>query len=69
MAMEHNSEVRDFAKLAFRSLLVKEDDLLLRNHIGVPDIQALMAPEVDSALLSLTGSSESTNGGTTTVAG
>ncbi|CAH2319065.1 Hypothetical predicted protein [Pelobates cultripes] len=41
--MEHDSEVRDFTKLAFRSPLVKEDDLLLRNHIGIPDIQALMA--------------------------
>ncbi|CAH2295118.1 Hypothetical predicted protein [Pelobates cultripes] len=60
-AMEHNSEVRDFAKLAFRSPLVKEDDLLLRNHIGIPDIQALMAPEVDPALLSITGSSVSSD--------
>ncbi|CAH2246396.1 Transposon Ty3-G Gag-Pol poly [Pelobates cultripes] len=60
-AMEHDSEVRDFAKLAFRSPLVKEDDLLLRNHIGIPDIQALMAPEVDPALLSITGSSASSD--------
>ncbi|CAH2284414.1 Hypothetical predicted protein [Pelobates cultripes] len=60
-AMEHDSEVRDFAKLAFRSPLVKEDDLLLRNHIGIPDIQALMAPEVDPALLSITGSSVSSD--------
>ncbi|CAH2296090.1 Hypothetical predicted protein [Pelobates cultripes] len=54
-AMEHDSEVRDFAKLAFRSYLIKEDDLLLRNHIGIPDIQALMA------LLSITGSSVSSD--------
>ncbi|CAH2294512.1 Tyrosine recombinase [Pelobates cultripes] len=60
-AMEHDSEVRDFAKLAFRSPLVKEDDLLLRNHIGIPDIQALMAPEVDPSLLSITGSSVSSD--------
>ncbi|CAH2247963.1 Hypothetical predicted protein [Pelobates cultripes] len=60
-AMEHDSEVRDFAKLTFRAPLVKEDDLLLRNHIGIPDIQALMAPEVDPALLSITGSSVSSD--------
>ncbi|KAM8967001.1 NACHT, LRR and PYD domains-containing protein 3-like [Pelodytes ibericus] len=60
-AMEHDSEVKDFAKLAFRAPLVKEDDLLLRNHIGIPDIQALMAPEVDPALLSITGSSVSSD--------
>ncbi|CAH2284680.1 Hypothetical predicted protein, partial [Pelobates cultripes] len=60
-AMEDDSEVRDFAKLAFRSPLVKEDDLLLRNHIGIPDIQALMAPEVDPALLSIIGSSVSSD--------
>ncbi|CAH2246836.1 Tyrosine recombinase [Pelobates cultripes] len=60
-AMEHDSEVRDFAKLAFRSPLVKEDDLLLRNHIGIPDIQALMAPEVDPSLLSITGRSVSSD--------
>ncbi|CAH2222368.1 Hypothetical predicted protein, partial [Pelobates cultripes] len=52
-AIEQDSEVRDFAKLAFRSLLVKEDDPLLRNHIGIPDILALMAPEIDPALLSI----------------
>ncbi|CAH2220291.1 Hypothetical predicted protein [Pelobates cultripes] len=57
--IEQESEVRDFAKLAFRSPLVKEDDLLFRNHIGIPDIQALMAPEIDPALLSITGSSVS----------
>ncbi|CAH2300509.1 Hypothetical predicted protein [Pelobates cultripes] len=58
-AIEQESEVRNFAKLAFISPLVKEDDLLLRNHIGIPDIQALMAPEIDPALLSITGSSVS----------
>ncbi|CAH2301722.1 Hypothetical predicted protein [Pelobates cultripes] len=58
-AIDQESEVRDFAKLAFRSQLVKEDDLLLRNHIGIPDIQALMAPEIDPALLSITGSNVS----------
>ncbi|CAH2219800.1 Hypothetical predicted protein, partial [Pelobates cultripes] len=58
-AIEKDLEVRDFAKLAFRSPLVKEDDLLLRNHIGIPDIKALMAPEIDPALLSITGSSVS----------
>ncbi|CAH2322182.1 Hypothetical predicted protein [Pelobates cultripes] len=60
-AMEHDSEVRDFTKLAFRSPLVKEDDLFLRNYIGIPDIQALMALEVDPALLSITGNSVSTD--------
>ncbi|CAH2320092.1 Hypothetical predicted protein [Pelobates cultripes] len=59
--MEHDSEVRDFSKLAFRSPLVKEDDLLLRNHIGITDIQSLMAPDVVPALLSITGSSVSTD--------
>ncbi|CAH2284360.1 Hypothetical predicted protein, partial [Pelobates cultripes] len=38
-----------------------EDDLLLRNHIGIPDILALTAPEVDPALLSITESSVSSD--------
>ncbi|CAH2252467.1 Hypothetical predicted protein [Pelobates cultripes] len=41
--------------------MAREDDLLLRKHIGIPDIQALMAPEVDPALLSITGSSVSSD--------
>ncbi|CAH2253551.1 Hypothetical predicted protein, partial [Pelobates cultripes] len=41
--------------------MAREDDLLLRNHIGIPDIQALMAPEVDPSLLSITGSSVSSD--------
>ncbi|CAH2300713.1 Hypothetical predicted protein, partial [Pelobates cultripes] len=56
-AIEQESAVKDFAKLAFRSLLVIEDYLLLRNHIGIPDIRALMAPEIDSAQLYINGNS------------
>ncbi|XP_069824667.1 uncharacterized protein [Dendropsophus ebraccatus] len=54
-AIAKSSDVRDFAQLAFRATLNKEDDLVLRNHIGIPDIQALIAPEIDPALLSITG--------------
>ncbi|XP_041446450.1 uncharacterized protein LOC121403066 [Xenopus laevis] len=53
--IDKDTEVYNFLHLGFRTPLVREDELILRSHVGIPDMSQLVAPELDPALISILG--------------